>query len=58
MMISLGEGKFVISHGTRIGVSTKQFNDIVSVDKFEGIMDGKFHNANIISGSVNLQHVW
>lgn len=55
MMISLGEGKFVISNGASIGITTEHFNDIVSASQFEKIANGKFHNTNVISGSVNVQ---
>ncbi|WGO82940.1 hypothetical protein [Arsenophonus apicola] len=55
MMISLGDGKFVISNGASIGMPTKKYNDIISASQFEKIVNGKLHNTNVISGSVNVQ---
>ncbi|HGJ5860243.1 MAG TPA: hypothetical protein ACHBX6_11235 [Arsenophonus nasoniae] len=55
MMISLGEGKFVISNGASIGVSTENSKDIILSSQFEKIINGKFNNVNVISGSVNVQ---
>jgi hypothetical protein len=57
MMVSLGEGQFVISHGARIGIYTEKYNGIVSASQFEDIVNGKFQNSNVISGSVNLQAI-
>lgn len=57
MMVSLGEGQFVISHGARIGINTEQYIGIVSASQFNDIVNGKFKNANVISGSVNLHAI-
>ncbi|WGO83479.1 hypothetical protein [Arsenophonus apicola] len=57
MMISLGEGKFVISQGDHIGLATKQLHDIVSVDKFARVAGGRFNYTNIITGTINLQRM-
>ena len=57
MMVSLGEGQFVISHGACIGINIEQYNGIVSASQFEDIVNGKFRNSNVISGSVNLQAI-
>ncbi|MDR5617123.1 hypothetical protein [Arsenophonus sp.] len=57
MMISLGEGKFVISHGARIGLPIKRLHDIVSADQFASVANGRFNYTNIITGTFNLQRV-